>query len=139
MNEPPSQVLKVRSRRPYVWSDGALGVDFDIGPYQVCFRTDWGPHAPSNGQQRVMIQVCRADGGSVIDWRDLQQIKNLVVGEDWEAVELYPSEARLKDPSNARYLWAFKGEAPFGLPGRRMVLDAHEAFAPQRPFPPEAK
>jgi hypothetical protein len=85
-----------------------------------------------------MIQICRADGGSVFDWRDLQQIKNLAVGSEWEAVELFPAEERLKDPSNARYLWAWCGRAPFGLPGGRMVIDSVDAIAPQRPFPGES-
>lgn len=82
-----------------------------------------------------MIQVCRADGGSVFDWRDLQQIKNYVCGDEWSAVEVFPPESRLKDPSNARYLWCCKDPLKFGLPGGRVVFDAHESFAPQRPLP----
>lgn len=139
-NEAPSQRLVVSDRKPYRWQDGTLGVEMDIGPYQVCVRWDWpGSKLSERPRACAMIQVCRADGGSVFDWRDLQQIKNKVCGDAWEAVELFPAEQRLKDPSNARYLWAFEGRAPLGLPGGRMVLDAHEAYAPQRPFSPEAR
>ena len=135
-NEPPSTTLPPASHKgPYVWSDGHLGFECDVGPYQVCVRWDW---VGTNQKGVAMIQVCRADGSSVMDWRHLQQIKNLVLGPEWEAVEIYPAENRLKDPSNARYLWACSASLPFGLPGGRCVLDAHEAFAPQRPLPVEA-
>lgn len=86
------------------------------------------------GSTVAMLQVCRADGASVFDWRHLQDIKNLVCGDEWEACEIFPAESRLKDPSNARYLWASRSPLPFGLPGGRVVMDANEAFAPQRPF-----
>lgn len=84
----------------------------------------------------VVIGISNADESARHDWRDFQAIKNDIVGRDWEAVELYPAESRLKDPSNRFYLWCCeKGLLDFGLPGGRMVLDADEAIAPQRPLP----
>lgn len=134
-NESPSKKLpSEKNRSPYKWRDGHNGIHMDIGPYLVCVRWDW---PGDKTDSCAMIQVCRADGGSVFDWRDLQQIKNKVVGPEWEAVELFPAESRLKDPSNARYLWARKAPFGFGLPGGRLVLDHLEAIAPQRPFPTE--
>jgi hypothetical protein len=65
----------------------------------------------------------------------MQEIKNLVCGPEWEAVEIFPAESRLKDPSNARYLWASKAVLPFGLPGGRIVIDGELSIAPQRPLP----
>lgn len=127
------------------WRDGTVGSDLDVGPYQVATRGDWlGAERQIDSLMKrrrgttkcVMLQVCRADGGSVFDWRDLQQIKNLVCGAEWEAVEIFPAESRLKDPSNARYLWCTNMPLPFGLPGGRVVVDACAALAPQRPFPP---
>lgn len=120
---------------PYRWSDGEIGAEYDIGPYQVAIRRGgwWGAIAAQGGNC-MMLQVCRADGGSACDWRHLQQIKNQLCGDEWEAVELFPAESRLKDPSNARYLWACSRPFPFGFHGR-LVLDAHEAIAPQRPLP----
>jgi hypothetical protein len=136
--EKPSTLLPpAKTIGPYVFRDGARGVEYDIGPYQVCVRWDWLGAEQKSGSY-AMLQVCRADGGSVMDWRDLQQIKNSVCGDEWEAVEIFPAERRLKDPSNARYLWASSGGFPFGLPGGRLVLDAHESIAPQRPFPTRA-
>lgn len=138
-NERPSMKLPpVTDRRQYVWKDGTRGIECSVGPYDVCARWDWlgaEPKAsPGNGYEYAMLQICRADGGSVVDWRDLQQIKNAVCGPEWEAVEIFPAESRLKDPSNARYLWCCANSLPFGLPGGRLVLDASEAFAPQRSF-----
>ena len=118
---------------PYVFSDGTPGVEYDIGPYQVCIRWDW-LGAERGDATYALLQICREDGGSVFDWRDMQQIKSRLLGDEWEAVEIYPAESRLKDPSNARYLWACNKPFPFGLPGGRLVLDAKHAFAPQRPF-----
>lgn len=133
-NEPASVRLpKPTDKTPYRWHDGTMGVEMDIGPYQVCVRWDWLGAEPK-GKTVAMLQVCRSDGSSVIDWRHLQEIKNHVCGWEWEAVEIYPAESRLKDPSNARYLWASKDPIPFGLSGGRMVLDSDHAFAPQRPL-----
>jgi hypothetical protein len=84
----------------------------------------------------IVVGISNADESSKHDWRDFQAIKNQLAGRDWEAIELYPAESRLKDPSNRFYLWCVpKGILAFGLPGGRRVLDADEAIAPQRPFP----
>ena len=42
---------------------------------------------------------------AVRDWRHFQQIKNELVGEDREAVEIYPREDRLVDTANQYHLW----------------------------------
>lgn len=41
------------------------------------------------------------------DWRHFQRIKNELLGEDVEAVELYPATDRLVDDANQFHLWAF--------------------------------
>lgn len=140
-NEPPSTKLPKPTRmKNYQWTDGSPGFECDIGPYQCCLKWNWGGNEPkSPGQSFAMIQVCRADGGSVVDWRHLQQIKNLMLDPEWEAVEIFPAESRLKDPSNARYLWASSVPFGFGLMGRRLVFDSDRAIAPQRPFAKEAE
>lgn len=143
--DPPSVVLPAPVfLSAHRWADGVLGRDLEIGPYDVATRPDWcgAERQVDRVMQRrkgstrcVMIQVSRRDGGAVVDWRDLQQIKNLVCGAEWEAVEIFPAESRLKDPSNARYLWCTSLPLPFGLPGGRNVVAARHAIAPQRPFP----
>lgn len=51
-------------------------------------------------------------------WEDLQEIKNLVVGEESEAVELYPVESRKVTGAPVYHLWANKHghKFPFGFP-----------------------
>ena len=84
----------------------------------------------------IVIGISNEDESARHDWRDFQAIKNDICGRDWEGVELYPAESRLKDPSNRFYLFCCeKGLLDFGLPGGRIVLDINEAIAPQRPFP----
>lgn len=120
--------------RSYIWQDGTRGPEYDVGDYQVVVRWDWLGAELKDGRTYAMLQVARADGGAVFDWRHLQQIKTMVLGSEWEAVEIFPAESRLKDPSNARYLWACRGQLPFGLPGGRVVVNAHETIVPQRAF-----
>ena len=66
------------------------------------------------------------------DWRAYQDIKNALVGDEWEAVELYPAESRKVDPSNRFYLFCFpKGVFTFGW-GQRNVVAPRDGSAPQR-------
>jgi len=84
------------------------------------------------------ISIRRADREPVKDWRDFQWIKNQIVGEENEGVELYPAESRLMDTSNQYYLWVFQDKRfrfPFGF-GKRMVLEGESLLGEkQRDFP----
>lgn len=51
------------------------------------------------------IAFRRIDYQSTIPWRDKQRLKNELLGEHWDCVELCPSEARLVDNSNMYHLW----------------------------------
>jgi hypothetical protein len=54
-------------------------------------------------------------------WRILQALKNIVVGEENEAVEIYPAESRLVDTANQYHLWVLKDPNlffPFGFADR---------------------
>jgi hypothetical protein len=83
------------------------------------------------------------------DWREMQRIKNELVGEGVEAVELYPSENRLVDNANWFHLFCFPrlamqgGRLPFGFDARFVsegsvpgVNSTGEGFR-QRAFRPE--
>ena len=53
----------------------------------------------------IHLNIRRVDGGPVLrDWRHFQRIKNELIGEECEAVELYPAESRLVDTSNKYHL-----------------------------------
>ena len=87
----------------------------------------------------VWLSIKRIDKEPIHDWRDLQAIKNQLVGPECEGVELYPAEARAVDTANQYHLWVFKepGPAfPFGFSeGLRLDRDDTDTSgAKQRPF-----
>ena len=87
----------------------------------------------------AVIGITAKDESARHDWREFQQIKNSLLGDEWEVVEIYPAESRLKDPSNRFYLWC----SPCGAFSRigfqiRSVVDMPESQAPQRPFPKQS-
>jgi hypothetical protein len=84
------------------------------------------------------ISIRTLDRSAEHDWRDYQEIKNQVLGEECEAVELYPAESRLVDNANQYHLWGFRDPSyrvPIGWQ-HRMVSDSDHAFmkAQQRPL-----
>jgi hypothetical protein len=88
------------------------------------------------------LSIRRRDRQAARDWRDFQLIKNQLAGENAEAVELYPDEARLVDTANQYHLWCLPPgrRFPFGFE-QRLVLDAGQtaAWVPgarQRPLDP---
>jgi hypothetical protein len=81
----------------------------------------------------AQIGIYCHDGQPRHDWRDMQHIKNDVLGDEWEAVELFPAESRLIDPSNYYTLYAAPGISLGIYEGRRLVSE-NKAIAPQRPW-----
>jgi hypothetical protein len=72
------------------------------------------------------------------DWRDLQRIKNELVGPEFDAVEIYPKESHLVDSANQYHLWVFlDSELPFGFREPRLVCDESHDKSRQRPWAPE--
>jgi hypothetical protein len=65
------------------------------------------------------INIRRRDGKAIFrDWRHFQWIKNQLIGEECEAVELYPAESRMVDASNKYHLWCSTDPAfrfPLGM------------------------
>jgi len=65
------------------------------------------------------LNIRRRDGGPILrDWRHFQRIKNEIIGEEHEAVELYPAESRLVDTANKFHLFVNVDPAyrfPFGF------------------------
>lgn len=93
----------------------------------------------------LQLSVRRLDRQPIHDWRDLQRIKNELVGPEHEAVELYPAESRLVDSSNQYHLWCLESPTarfPFGWL-ERFVSDAGPTpsapKAKQRPWPAGAR
>jgi hypothetical protein len=79
------------------------------------------------GSPIVQLNIRRRDGKPILrDWRHFQEIKNQLVGEECEGVELYPAESRLVDTSNKYHIWCHTDPEfrfPLGF-GYRHVEDA---------------
>lgn len=94
----------------------------------------------------LWLSIKRNDRQVIHDWRDLQRIKNLVAGEETEAVEIYPAESRVHDTANQYHLWCFAPgfQLPFGYAGRLVADETNDPTAPdgnakQRPFSADSK
>jgi hypothetical protein len=73
----------------------------------------------------LQLDISRLDGEPCTSWRDFQQIKNELVGIEYEGVELFPAESRLVDTANQYHLWVMPQISyrfPFGYQNR-LVLD----------------
>ena len=71
----------------------------------------------------VWLSICRLDREAIHNWRDLQTIKNLLVGMDCYGYEVYPAEDQLVDTANQYHLWCLPNgtHLPFGFhEGRRV-------------------
>ncbi len=99
--------------------------------YQVAVR----PCETPSGLM-VHLSIKRRDKLPIHDWRDLQRIKNELVGPEAEGVELYPAESRLVDSANQFHIFCFPEAAfPFGFHEGRLVTEAGANGSKQRPFP----
>ena len=71
--------------------------------YQVNINKDvmaWG------GEAKVWhLSIKRKDKEPIHDWRDLQAIKNMLCGEEYEGIELYPAQSRVMDTANQFHIW----------------------------------
>jgi len=104
--------------------------------YQVNVRTSPFP-PPGWPCDIIHLSVKRRDKLPIHDWRDLQRIKNELVGPDNEAVEIYPAESRLVDTANQYHLWVFADPAirlPFGFNQRLVSGEDGLSGSKQRPF-----
>jgi hypothetical protein len=126
-NEPPSRII---SKPVFTGEDHEeYGKSWECDEYYGFLRREG---------RMVVLSISSADETARHDWREFQQLKNYLVGPEWEAAELYPAESQLKDPSNRFYLWCFrKGTFTFGLPPGREISSSRQSIAPQRAFPEE--
>jgi len=76
------------------------------------------------GSPLVQLNIRRHDGRPIFrDWRHFQKIKNQLVGEECEGIELYPAESRLVDTNNKYHIWCHtdpKFRFPVGFDYRRV-------------------
>ena len=65
----------------------------------------------------IHLSIKRIDRRPIHDWRDLQEIKNEVAGEETVAIEIYPAAQDLVYEENIRHLWVVPPDFP--LPNLR--------------------
>lgn len=97
---------------------------------------------PTKWPEMIHLSIKRNDRQVIHDWRDLQRIKNELVGPEYEAVEIYPAEERLVDSANQYHLWVLadpKLKFPFGFTDARFVSEKSDDGSVQRPWPDDYK
>lgn len=133
MSEAELQAMYERLAKDEVYINDVYQVNIhaaDIAPLPLSGER-WPP--------MVHLSIKRRDKAPIHDWRDLQEIKNMLVGPEHEAVELYPAATRVVDTSNQYHLWVFRDPAhrfPFGfMPSAPIQVDLQGAAGTrQRPF-----
>jgi len=123
---------------PALWTtfQKILGPDeqdvFINSRYQVIKREEM-----MGDQQIICLHITRLDRACARDWRDFQRIKNELVGEEAEGIELFPAESRLIDMSNEYRLYCVQApkKLQFGEYSLRIVSeDAEGTGLRQEPF-----
>ncbi len=106
------------------WYNNAPIAVYKNSKYQVIKREIDGEAGLPNV---VWLSIKRIDKECIHDWRDLQEIKNKLVGEECEGIELYPAESRCVDLANQYHLWVFNDpeyRLPFGFKERAIGDEA---------------
>jgi len=77
--------------------------------YQVIKSEAGSVVMPDTEEERsiVHLSIKRIDKKPIHLWRDLLRIKNELVGDECDAIELYPRMSRLVDSSNQYHLFVF--------------------------------
>ena len=91
-------------------------------------KADWLVHEKLWQGSMDYLSIKRIDKKAIHDWRHLQLIKNELVSEHREAIELYPKESRLMDTANQYHLFVFPKDytIPLGWVKRSVNYESHE-------------
>ena len=87
------------------------------------------PPAPHRGDLPcAQLSIKRHDREQVTDWRDLQRIKDEILGTEVEAVQMFPAQSRMLDTANQYHLWALPAKHlfPVGYEDGRIVDDGSD-------------
>ena len=125
IKEFPQSFLSCNKKRFKVCQRTKEVTDYEDDIYIVKERFDCG---------LTHLSISRKDGECIHDWRELQKIKNELVGCEREAVEIYPRETRVLDARNSFHLWVFDVgvKIPFGF-GEGLKVNMEGRYN-QRPF-----
>lgn len=113
--------------------------------YQVNVRPVNTPRDKVTGQRVhppfYHLSIKRHDKAPVRSYRDLQRIKNELIGVEAEGVELYPRESRMVDTSNQYHMYVLQEphQFPFGSFGKRVVSEQPPGGSLQEPWEEDNK
>lgn len=82
------------------------------------------------------LSIKRHDRYPIFNWRDIQTLKNELIGPENEGVQLFPAESRLVDGANQYHLFVLKEAGlrfPFGF-NTRVVTTEPLGKSINRPF-----
>lgn len=116
-----------RLKADVIWCNDQYQVNVDNNPQ----------HGFGEGQQLTHLSVKRLDKEPIHDWRDLQEIKNMLTHPEREGMEIYPAESRLLDGANQFHIWVLpKGaKVPCGFWSRNVSSES-PIGGKQRPVEP---
>ena len=55
------------------------------------------------------FRIIGRDKKPIHNWMDMQEIKNVIWGEEVVAIEVFPAHSQFKDGSNTYHLWTWDG------------------------------
>lgn len=91
----------------------------------------------------IHLSIKRLDQNPVHNWAHFQLIKNQIVGNEYEAVEIYPAESRMVNLANQYHLWVINQEGvslPIGFSeGRRVASQVEGSRSKQNLVNTEVK
>jgi hypothetical protein len=101
----------------------AAGEDFSKITLEVWANDHYQVTARIHPDGFTHLSCKREDRYPIHDWRQLQQIKNQICGEDRWAVEIYPPEEFVVDTSNEYHLWVMPPghDVPFAFHERELM------------------
>lgn len=104
----------------------------------VIFEAELDVDADEKFPDMWHISFKRHDRAPIFNWRDVQTMKNELIGPENEAVQLFPAESRLVDGANQYHLFVLKDPGvrfPFGF-WERHVSDEPIGKSKNRPILP---
>jgi len=84
-------------------------------------------HGFPDDKPPIWLSIKRHDKEAFHDWRVFQRIKNAILGEEWEGVEIYPAESRLVDTCNQYHLFCWSDTFPIYVFNSRALCNGEES------------
>lgn len=132
-NHKEAKEIKTKVSKECIFSEFGIyrNENYSVSVYP-CIRAD------ENQPLAVYMKIRNIDWSAIHDWRDFQEIKNIMFGEECEGVEVYPPESLLQDTANTFWMVVFVDptyRSFFTLTsGRNVTENDGNPLTQQRPF-----